>query len=52
MLGPTDSPRYHSFKLPKRSIVLFQSDLWHRVRPITSGVRKTLVVWFIGPPYT
>ena len=52
MLGPTDSPRYHSFKLPKRSIILFQSDLWHRVRPITSGVRKTLVVWFIGPPYT
>ena len=52
MLTPTDSPRYHSFKLPKRSIILFQSDLWHRVRPITSGVRKTLVVWFIGPPYT
>ena len=50
--SPSDSPRYHSFKLPKRSIVLFQSDLWHRVRPITSGVRKTLVVWFIGPPYT
>jgi len=50
--SPLDDVRYESFKLPKRSIILFQSDVWHRVRPITSGFRKSLVGWFFGPPYT
>ena len=43
--------RYVTFKLPKGNAVFFQSDQWHRVRPVISGVRKSLVVWFIGPPY-
>ena len=43
--------RYVTFKSTKGSAVFFQSDQWHRVRPVTSGVRKSLVVWFIGPPY-
>ena len=42
--------RYETFKLPKKSIILFPSDKWHRVRPVTSGVRKSLVLWFSGPP--
>jgi PKHD-type hydroxylase len=48
---PNDKPRYTSFKLPKGGLVFFQSDVWHRVCPITSGVRKSLVAWFSGPPY-
>ncbi len=48
---PNDRPRYTSFKLPKGGLIFFQSDVWHRVRPITSGVRKSLVAWFSGPPY-
>jgi PKHD-type hydroxylase len=50
--SPLDDIRYETFKLPKRSIIVFQSDVWHRVRPITFGLRKSLVGWFFGPPYT
>jgi len=49
--GPDKKIRYDTFKLPKRSIVIFPSSKWHRVRPITSGFRKSLVAWFIGPPF-
>ena len=44
-------PRYESFKLPIGSAIFFQSDVWHRVRPVTSGVRKSIVAWFSGPAY-
>tara|TARA_B100001175_G_C19302022_1_gene538705 strand:- start:50 stop:718 length:669 start_codon:yes stop_codon:yes gene_type:complete len=43
--------RYDTFKLPKGSIVVFPSSSWHRVRPVTSGVRKSLVAWIFGPPF-
>ena len=43
--------RYDTFKLPKKSIIVFPSDRWHRVRPVTSGIRKSLVIWFQGPPF-
>ena len=48
---PQKNPRYDTLKLPKGSIVIFRSDRWHRVRPVTSGVRKSLVTWFRGPPF-
>ena len=51
----TDNPdwesRYVTLKLPKKSIVIFPSNKWHRVRPVTSGIRKALVLWFQGPPF-
>ena len=51
-LGPDRSEeRYDTFKMSKGEAVFFQSDQWHRVRPVTSGIRKSLVAWFIGPPY-
>ena len=50
--GPRQDPRYATYKLEKGSVVIFQSNVWHRVRPVTSGKRKSLVVWFAGPPYT
>jgi len=49
--GPHLSLRYHTLKLNKGSIVIFPSNKWHRVRPVTSGVRKSLVTWFRGPPF-
>ena len=49
---PEVDPRYKSFKLPKGSAIFFQGDKWHRVRPVTSGVRKSIVAWFYGPPYS
>ena len=33
-------------------VVVFPSVLEHRVRPITRGVRKSLVCWIAGPPFT
>ena len=49
--GPHISPRYDTLKLKKGSIVIFPSNKWHRVRPVTSGVRKSLVTWFRGPSF-
>ena len=31
--------------------IMFESWLQHRVTPITSGERKTLTYWFIGPKF-
>ena len=32
-------------------IVIFPSFIRHRVKPVTSGIRKSLVVWTLGKPY-
>ena len=48
---PETDPRYKTFKLSSWSAIFFQGDYWHRVRPVTSGKRKSLVAWFYGPPY-
>ncbi|MDA9973268.1 2OG-Fe(II) oxygenase [Alphaproteobacteria bacterium] len=39
-----------NFKL-KGTIIIFPSYLRHRVTPVTSGVRKSLVAWFSGPQW-
>jgi PKHD-type hydroxylase len=49
---PDADPRYKTFKLKPWSAIFFQGDQWHRVRPITSGLRKSIVAWFYGPPYS
>jgi PKHD-type hydroxylase len=33
------------------SLVLFPSFLWHRVKPVTKGIRHSLVCWNLGQPY-
>jgi PKHD-type hydroxylase len=35
----------------KGSIVVFPSYLWHRVTPVTKGIRKSLVWWVGGSPF-
>ena len=37
--------------LPKGSIVVFPSFVWHRVQPVTRGTRYSLVVWHLGYPF-
>ena len=37
--------------LKKKDIILFHADTPHKVNPITSGVRKSLVGWVQGPPF-
>ena len=33
------------------SIIVFPSDVEHRVAPVTKGIRYSLVTWFLGPPF-
>jgi len=37
--------------LEKNDVILFMGDTPHRVRKVTSGVRKSLVGWVQGPAY-
>jgi len=37
--------------LPKGSLVVFPSHVWHRVKPVTSGERNSLVIWNLGYPF-
>ena len=37
--------------LPKGSIIVFPSFVWHRVKPVTSGTRYSLVAWHLGRPF-
>jgi PKHD-type hydroxylase len=37
--------------LPKGSIIVFPSFVWHRVKPVTSGTRYSLVIWNLGYPF-
>ena len=36
---------------PKGSIIVFPSFVWHRVKPVTKGVRYSLVNWNLGWPF-
>ena len=36
---------------PKGSIVVFPSFVWHRVQPVISGTRHSLVIWNLGRPF-
>ena len=37
--------------LPQGSVVVFPSFVWHRVKPVTKGVRYSLVCWNLGYPF-
>ena len=37
--------------LPKGSIIIFASLLWHRFKPVTRGTSYSLVVWHLGHPF-
>lgn len=37
--------------VPRGSIIVFPSFLWHRVKPVTNGIRYSLVVWNLGRPF-
>ena len=36
---------------PKGSLVVFPSFVWHRVKPVTKGLRYSLVNWNLGWPF-
>lgn len=37
--------------LPKGSICVFPSHIWHRVKPVKTGTRYSLVIWSNGWPF-
>ena len=37
--------------LPKGSLVVFPSFVWHRVCPVKKGSRYSLVIWNLGYPF-
>jgi PKHD-type hydroxylase len=37
--------------LPKGSLVVFPSFVWHRICPVKSGERNSLVIWNLGHPF-
>ncbi len=51
---PNPNPEKHlykKFELKKGTLILFPSFVWHKVNPVLSGVRKTLVGWVVGTPF-
>ena len=32
-------------------ILVFPSFFWHRVKPVTSGIRHSMQIWCLGPPF-
>jgi predicted 2-oxoglutarate/Fe(II)-dependent dioxygenase YbiX len=48
--NPTDKKRYDTFDNKKHNTIIFPSHMWHRVRPVKFGVRKSIVGWVLGPP--
>ena len=51
LFNPNTKSRYKTFKLKKGAAIFFQSDAWHRVRLVNSGVRKSIVAWYYGPTF-
>lgn len=41
-----------SVPVKKGRAILFPSFIIHRVKPVTQGTRKSLVVWAVGPKFT
>ena len=38
-------------KMPKGSILVMTSETYHKVNPISSGKRYSLVIWSRGPKF-
>lgn len=42
----------HCKELQKKgTVVTFPSFVWHRVQPVTKGIRYSLVIWHLGNPF-
>lgn len=52
-LGPHREDRYHEVTQirKKGTVIVFPSHLYHCVKPVTSGIRYSLVNWMLGKPF-
>ena len=52
---PARNPKVHvttiKESLPKGSILVFPSFFWHQIKPITKGMRYSLLIWYLGSPF-
>lgn len=48
---PGKKNKINTLKLKRGTIVVFPSFIWHRVKPVKSGERNSLVNWIIGKPW-
>tara|TARA_R110000796_G_scaffold3249_1_gene12699 strand:- start:2492 stop:3073 length:582 start_codon:yes stop_codon:yes gene_type:complete len=48
---PGKKKKINTLKLKRGTIVVFPSFIWHRVKPVKSGERNSLVNWIIGKPW-
>jgi PKHD-type hydroxylase len=49
-----DKPQYmaiETVKTPRGTVIIFPSFVFHRLKPITKGIRYSLVCWNIGAPW-
>tara|TARA_B100001996_G_scaffold273646_1_gene214501 strand:- start:129 stop:767 length:639 start_codon:yes stop_codon:yes gene_type:complete len=49
--GISEKNKYITIPAKVGTAVFFQSDVFHRVRPVTKGLRKSIVAWWHGPPF-
>jgi PKHD-type hydroxylase len=40
---------FEPIKMKRNEAVMFPSNTFHRIHPVTKGIRKSLVVWIAGP---
>lgn len=44
-------PHFSEVKPELGSVVFFPSYVPHEIKPVTAGVRHSMVTWILGPPY-
>jgi len=51
--APGDPARIENLSdaIGKGTLIIFPSHLFHRVTPVQSGVRQSLVAWYLGRPF-
>lgn len=51
--GCRSAVQYHTCTeiRPRGNIIVFPSELWHQVTPVTRGTRYSLVMWCLGRPF-
>ena len=50
-INPGDEKKALSINMKKGDMILFPSFMIHRVKPVTKGVRKSIVAWVTGPKW-
>ena len=48
---PRKKNRYITITNEKNKMIVFHSADWHRVRPVKTGTRNTIVGWVLGPKW-